>query len=275
MRVTTSIVFACTFLFAACGGGSESAESIEEEQSACGNFDNGYRVVQGSIEPRFDYHSEITGITYPIEVYLPPGYHGSSDSYPVIYATDGQWVFDGFAGTLDALGVHAILVAIHEGPLQRRVTDYPWPGAETYFDFLTVELLPEIEQRYRVDTGNRTLQGASLGGLLVLTSMFLDDVEAPLFKHHISMDASLHYQQEAFRLEQERTDSNRGFEDISLVLTTATEGNFSSVGNMNSVLSFRQHEGLSLYYDRFDVCHDDVALPSFEFALDNLFLLEP
>src|SRR5690606_3210919 len=125
-------------LLPGCGssGGSGNVEVIElrapdspQEPAA-----SDPRVKQSNIV------SAITGITYPLRIYLPEDYASSNESYPIIYATDGQWIFDGFASTLDEKGVDAILVAIGQGPDGRRNVDYLLPGAREYYRFLITEL---------------------------------------------------------------------------------------------------------------------------------------
>src|SRR5690606_8529401 len=111
--------------------------------------------------------SKITGIAYPFRVYAPAGYGSGAKTYPIIYATDGQWYGEGFSQAIKSKGKEIILVAIEQGPDDRRATDYTLPGARAYFKFLTTELLPAVESVYRVDPKQRGLSGASYGGLFV------------------------------------------------------------------------------------------------------------
>src|SRR5690606_17816676 len=136
--------------------------------------------------------SAVTGVTYPVHIYLPEDYASSNKSYPVIYATDGQWIFNGFASALDDKSLYVILVAVEQGPNDRRSVDYILPDARQYFLFLTAELLPTIERDYRVDTTQRTLSGTSYGGILVAAVLLLDDVVQPHFRNYLSFDASFY-----------------------------------------------------------------------------------
>jgi len=65
--------------------------------------------------------SSATGISYPVHVFLPKNYAVSSQKYPVVYATDGQWLADLYWAVKEK---NIILVAIEEGPKNRRVVDY-------------------------------------------------------------------------------------------------------------------------------------------------------
>ena len=70
------------------------------------------------------FTSKITGIEYPYHVYLPVGYAASTERYPLLVATDGQWSFPAFARMLDQRRKPMILVSIEQGPGDRRAIDY-------------------------------------------------------------------------------------------------------------------------------------------------------
>lgn len=126
-----------------------------------------------------------------VSVYLPPGYDASTERYPVIYAQDGQNLFDparAFGGTawdlartcdrLIAAGEMApvIIVAVDNSPA--RMDEYtPVPDAEhgggradDYGRYLAEELKPLVDARLRTKAGpeDTALLGSSLGGLVSL-----------------------------------------------------------------------------------------------------------
>lgn len=130
------------------------------------------------------------GRTRRIWLYLPPDYHTSTKTYPVLYMHDGQNVFDAatsFAGewgvdeTLDSLHAlgdwGAIVVAVDHGQ-QRRFDEYsPWVNArygggegDEYMDFLANTLKPYIDRHYRTrpDRLSTGIAGSSMGGLISL-----------------------------------------------------------------------------------------------------------
>ncbi len=217
--------------------------------------------------------SSITGVTYPVHVYLPQTYLVSAQDYPVIYATDGQWVFESFSRMLAEQEVPAILVAIEQGPDNRRATDYALPGAEDYLAFLRAELLPLIESEYRVDTLNRSLVGSSFGGLFVGTVLFLDDVSEPLFKNYMAFDASFWQNWPTTQeLEQARYNASQEL-NVTLVLSAATgaQSNRYNVGLYQQMLEQRNYSGLTIYRRDYPVNHEQIADPSFEDAIQLLF----
>ncbi len=123
-----------------------------------------------------------------IRVYLPPSYHRSTKSYPVLYLHDGQNLFENatsFAGewevdeSLDALakehGLEVIAVGIDHGGDRRihEMNPYEHPKygpaeGTAYLDFIHSEVKPFIDTTYRSLPGreNTALMGSSLGGLI-------------------------------------------------------------------------------------------------------------
>ncbi|WP_291845095.1 alpha/beta hydrolase-fold protein [Maricaulis sp.] len=139
----------------------------------------------------------------PISVYLPPGYAEGVQAYPVIYAMDGQNLFEpgySFAGvewgldeTMDRLIAEgrirpAIIVGIWNTPSRaleyapRAVFDRlpaaaqaqameSWGDAvlsDVFLRFLVEDIKPLIDSRYRTrpEAAETALMGSSMGGLI-------------------------------------------------------------------------------------------------------------
>ncbi|MBN9414850.1 MAG: hypothetical protein J0I12_05385 [Candidatus Eremiobacteraeota bacterium] len=126
-------------------------------------------------------------------VYLPPSYKDSPDKeYPVLYAMDGQnvfekgtafqgqeWHMDEAAQRAMAQGKmrEAIIVAVSNGGPKRieeyspkADPEYGGGGAEKFAQFLTKDLKPQIDETYRTQAGpeNTGVLGSSMGGLFSL-----------------------------------------------------------------------------------------------------------
>lgn len=122
-----------------------------------------------------------------IWVYLPPGYHQSKKSYPVIYMQDGQNLFDesqagfgewGIDETLDSLAKagepSAIVIGIENGP--KRLNEYnPFyferageGEGDAYLNFIIKDLKPAIDKKFRTlkTKENTIIAGSSMGGLI-------------------------------------------------------------------------------------------------------------
>lgn len=142
------------------------------------------------------YHevtSKILDNTRQVWVYLPPGYaHNPKQHYPVVYAMDGQNVFEkgtAFGGNewhMDEAAQRAmthgtmreaIIVAVSNAGARRieeysPVADpkYGGGGAEKFAQFLKTELKPMIDGAYRTQATaeNTAVLGSSMGGLVSL-----------------------------------------------------------------------------------------------------------
>ncbi len=123
-----------------------------------------------------------------IWLYLPKDYATTTKSYPVLYAQDGQNLFDkktSFAGewgideALDSMYVKgdagAIVVGIDNGGSNRLNEYSPWTHpqygggqGDDYLNFIVEELKPYIDNNYRTlkDPEYTGIMGSSMGGLI-------------------------------------------------------------------------------------------------------------
>jgi len=132
-----------------------------------------------------------------LRVWLPPRYHAEENQsrrYPVFYLNDGQNLFDpatAFAGvdwrvdeTADRLirqeEIPPLIIVGIDNAKNDRIKEFlPYrsfnpvilkPQGKRYPDFLIKEVMPFVNERYRVATGpeNTALGGSSLGALISL-----------------------------------------------------------------------------------------------------------
>lgn len=173
--------------------------------------------------------SEIVGQEFELYISLPDGYAAGTDTYPVLYLTDGNTYFGLMADMARNLQwggemPEAIIVGIGY-PLSGFPTDderwgkwLAWRardltpthnaqmdldfamaplrsgGAPLFLQFLERELFPFIEKAYRARSTERTYAGFSLGGLFGLYALF----EKPgMFANYILGSASIWYDQGA------------------------------------------------------------------------------
>jgi predicted alpha/beta superfamily hydrolase len=123
-----------------------------------------------------------------VRLYLPPSYHNSEKSYPVIYMHDGQNLFDdmtAFAGEwgvdeslnqlVEKQGLEVIVVGIDNGGDFRMNELSPWENkrfgvaqGEQYMDFIVEVVKPFIDTNFRTKTDrlNTAIVGSSMGGLI-------------------------------------------------------------------------------------------------------------
>lgn len=263
-RLLKIMLFAVVgFVFASCGGGSDSQQDVSPPIGT---------TTSAAIS------SKQTGAVYSLDIYLPASYATSSRTYPVIYATDGDASypplgrFQNFRAILQKRHTDAILVGI--GGAARRNTDYVLPGAVAYHNFITQELIPFIEARYRADPKRRVLSGLSLGGSFVVTSLFIEAPDSPLFSHYISAEGS--FWQSSFLEQENQISATFGDKKMPITLILAAGAqipstNSQAVSALYQRLKDRNYSGLVLVKTDFATEHVATDNPSFEDAVSKFF----
>ncbi|WCM41846.1 alpha/beta hydrolase [Flavobacterium sp. CBA20B-1] len=140
-----------------------------------------------------------------INVWTPEGYSQSKDSLPVMYMADGgikedfPHIVNTFAKLIQSKKIPPMILVGIENTERRRdlsgVTEVEKDkevapvvgGSEKFRAFISDELFPEIEKKYRT-SGKKGILGESLSGLFVMETFFL---EPELFDYYIAFDPSL------------------------------------------------------------------------------------
>lgn len=157
------------------------------------------------------FHSKALDEERRLNVYLPPGYEGSTEKYPVIYLLDGSAHEDYFhvATLIDFLSLYEVMpktIVIGISNVDRK-RDFTTPtkdekalansptsgGADRFVAFLETDLIPYVESHYRA-AAPRTIIGQSLGGLLAAKVL----LEKPaLFDNYVIVSPSLWWNNQA------------------------------------------------------------------------------
>ncbi len=131
-------------------------------------------------------HGAVAGVTYyssalkrfrRMHVYTPPGYESGAGKFPVFYLLHGafdcddSWSSVGRAGFIldnliaakKAKPMVVVMPAGHTGAFRFGA---PRPGGDEFIKDFTQDIMPLVEQRYRVftDRANRAMAGLSMGG---------------------------------------------------------------------------------------------------------------
>lgn len=188
------------------------------------------------VHDSFSIESAKVGESRVITVWTPPAYQEESDSFPVLYMPDGGIGedFPHIANTLAKLVAEGsippiILVGIENTKRGRDLTGFSaveadeqycplTDGAKNFRAFITEELRPEINKRYRT-TDESGIIGESLAGLFVMETCL---ITPGAFDFYIAMDPSLwwndHY------LERKASEYLAEFPDQSIRLWFAGSG---------------------------------------------------
>jgi predicted alpha/beta superfamily hydrolase len=209
------------------------------------------------------------GFNYDLGIYFPPGYSATSGNHPVIYTADREFLFRPIVDNVRRHGLNAIVVAVGNGGADRRWVDYTFPTAANYYRFLTRELMPAIETRYRVDRTRRTYVGYSLSGSFAGIAMLLDDPAGRKFGSFISVDGSFWYQTaEINQLEQALANGTR---NLPVALFFAGASNASSIQTFSNRLADRSYQGLRMRYQGYAESHAGVVSPGLTDGLIYVF----
>ena len=158
---------------------------------------------------RFSLKSTVLGEDRIVLVRTPVGYETNKESYPVLYMTDGDAHMGHTASTIEFLTRNGrisdlIVVGVTNTDRTRDLTpvkstnknaagELQFPtsgGADNFLKFFETELIPEIENQYRVQP-YRILAGHSLGGLFAIHSM----ISKPgLFNSYVAVSPSLQWE---------------------------------------------------------------------------------
>jgi predicted alpha/beta superfamily hydrolase len=154
--------------------------------------------------------------SFSISVNLPNDYNDNKKiQYPVVYILDANLYFDIVASVLTkysdvGLAPSVILVGIgyKDFPAMDslRTRDYTYPlaipeyemsvsgGADKFLSFISNELIPLIDKKYKTDSSKRIVMGHSLGGYFT-TYAFLQELinKNSGFSGFIAASPSLHY----------------------------------------------------------------------------------
>ncbi|MES2823495.1 MAG: alpha/beta hydrolase-fold protein [Pseudomonadota bacterium] len=205
--------------------------------------------------------SQHTGISYPYEIYLPPGYANSKANYSVVYVTDGQWDKD-LVYIAELRKKKVIMVFVEQGPDERRFIDYQLPGANAYIQFLKQELVPLIESNYRVNE-TRSFFGNSFGGLLGGILISQETTAKPFFKNYILSDGSFWgITPETIAAEQTRYADSQKL-PLNILLSGTFRGNAVHVAEYEKRFRDRHYQHLKIVNKTYPYLHSEMANPTF------------
>jgi predicted alpha/beta superfamily hydrolase len=155
--------------------------------------------------------SIVAGQEYELHIQLPRNYQDSKTTFPVIYLTDSQYFFpllngliggeyyDGFMPGVIVVGITWVGTDPVESYRLRDLTPTkiaqggPSGNGPNFLAFIKKELIPFIESKYRTKNGDRTLMGASFGGLFTLYALF---TETELFNRYVLTSPALGWDNE-------------------------------------------------------------------------------
>jgi predicted alpha/beta superfamily hydrolase len=260
-RVSFAVLF--LFVLTACGGGGGGSPP---DPATLGTT------------TMLAINSAETGLSYDLDIWLPPGYSQSTATYPVIYAMDCEYRFTTLTQVLQQSVTKLVLVNVCAMGSARRWIDFTMPGASAYYRFITRELIPFIDTNYRTIPTNRTLSGHSLSGEFAMYALYLESPANRYFTSIISEECSCWYDASNFSqqlpepiaMEQAMYDADHRL-PVNLVMAGDASSNEPNVAAVFATLSKRNYIGLRAIQPIYNLGHVPMDGPAFKDALDFIF----
>jgi len=233
--------------------------------------------------------STVLGEDRVVLVRTPAGYETNKLKYPVLYMTDGDAHMGHTASTIEFLTQNGripdlIVVGVTNTDRTRDLTpakstdktpegELRFPtsgGADNFLKFFETELIPEIEERYRVQP-YRILAGHSLGGLFAIHAMI---TKPGLFNSFIAVSPSLQWENsEALK---RVTDFLKNQKEMKVSLFVSIGNEPGAIGadfdRFKEVLSKTNIKGFEWQAERMaDEDHGSVVLRSHYFGLRKVY----
>ncbi len=146
------------------------------------------RSIVGTVRYHHNFSSSFLRHVRNVVVWLPPSYNENSNKkYPVLYANDGQnlfdhsnlsgseWRMDEIADSLMRKGEIEEFIIVGIANTKDRMIEYNGtPEGENYLKFIVTELKPFIDKTYRTkpDRSNTGITGSSMGGLISFYAIY-------------------------------------------------------------------------------------------------------
>ncbi len=185
--------------------------------------------------------SEVLGEDRIVLVRCPKNYEVSNKKYPVLFLLDAEFFFYQAIAAVEFLSEcgyispkpipEMIIIGIVNvdrnrdytptfAPKQREVLEFPTSGkAEKFLEFLKMEIIPLVEDKYRTHPF-RILAGWSLGGLLTIHSFLY---HSDLFSTYLAISPSLWWDEDLYVARTKSLLDQGKVSDKSLIVTIGSE----------------------------------------------------
>lgn len=214
-------------------------------------------------------NSVYTGQGYGVTVYTPAGYASSADRKAVIYALDRELQFGVIRDAVESIGIDAIVVSVGTIDGNRRFIDFDLPGAEPYYEFLTLELIPQVEAQYRIDPARRTLMGYSLSGLMAVIAILEEQPTNRYFSGYVITDPSLQFHtDQLLAMEQQLWDTTHSLPLRAFHCATLSGHPWDTLPQR---MAGRGYQGLEYHLQHYSLSHAAVLPRCVDEGLRYLF----
>jgi len=222
-------------------------------------------------------------LNYPITIFLPKAFE-TNRNIPIIYILDGKM---NMQKAKDNVGSNTEAIFVGIGDLaskeewNRRWIDFSPTGTTcgngqgkhlNFYNFITKQLIPNIEKNYGINPSSRTLIGHSAAGIFTLVSLFLEDPKNVMFHNFIASDPILGCDSEYFIKLLDDNDFSNVDKKFKLYLAISIEGSVEVVKQFSEKVKEKEFSWLTFKYEEFfNEYHMSVVDPSFKSGLKFVF----
>ena len=226
-----------------------------------------------------DFNSTKLGTTRKLKIQLPRNYVKNTDKkYPIILVLDADYLFEPVAGNVDYFSYwedmpESIVVGVVQGDTRYDDCSYdsatfmPGEKGAQFFEFIGLELIPYIDQKYRTAK-------FILGVGHDFTANFLNYYlfkDPPLFNGYINLSPDLAPLMDTRLAERIPSIKSKVF----YYLATGTDdikGLMESAENLNTQLKGLESKTFNYYYDNFEgATHYSLGARGIPTALEKIF----
>lgn len=223
--------------------------------------------------------SEKLGATRKLKIQLPRGYSENVDKkYPIIFVFDGDYMFEPVAGNIDYYSYwedmpEVIVVGIKQ--VESRYNDtmfseqnsLPIDSSAKFFEFIGMELLPFIEDKYRTEDFRVAIGHGATANFI--NYYLLKDT--PLFQAYIVMSPDL-----APNMTKYMPDRLSKIKSKVFYYLATTTDDIKSVRTgtelLNTLISKKENDNLRYDYDLFEgLTHYSVVAQAIPKGLSSIF----
>ena len=217
---------------------------------------------------RVSIQSIFLGEERVISIYLPDNYEATSQKYPVLYLLDGTTHFQhAIAATafLSRGGIipQMIVISVHNTDRNRDFSPVHTEriptsgGAEKFLNFLSDELIPFINEKYRVSDFS-ILMGHSFGGTFAIYSLL---TQPELFNAYIAVSPYLHYADNYLVNESKNLLKSEYNQPTYLYMTVGNEPDyFKPLEEFSTNVLEKSKEAIDFNYEKME-SEDHASIP--------------
>ena len=266
---------------------------------ACTGIDKAENSNRQLLKHEHHLYSEAVKDSFNISVQLPEKYYEKPDEkYPTVYVVDANFYFPMLAEVVkqyETAGLLPPMILVGIGYQSfaamdsLRIRDYLYPaampsdemktpgGGKNFNEFITKQLIPHIDTRFRTQTQHRALLGHSFGGYFTLYALLNQlNANTTTFANIASASPSLWYNNYYLNQLTEAIKTRKSNNHLKVFMSAGSkedmQWNIDPVKKLSKNIAELKAPDVNLQYSIYnDLDHMDTALITFIKALQTFY----